>query len=126
MSQFVDLMTGLLFLGIAVAFFVLAWLFLRLARVLSRTEEAIKEVSEQVVPLIGKTHTTVDEINSQLAQLDVAVGDVSGITGELDQTTTVVTQGIRGGVIRLSSATTGLSRGVSTFFKGSKPSKEED
>lgn len=121
-----DLMTGLLFLGIAVAFFVLAWLFLRLARVLSRTEEAIKEVSEQVVPLIGKTHTTVDEINSQLAQLDVAVGDVSGITGELDQTTTVVTQGIRGGVIRLSSATTGFSRGVSTFFKGSKRSKEED
>lgn len=119
-------MTGLLFLGIAVAFFVLAWLFLRLARVLSRTEETIKEVSEQVVPLIGKTHTTVDEINSQLAQLDVAVGDVSGITGELDQTTTVVTQGIRGGVIRLSSATTGFSRGVSTFFKGSKPSKEED
>lgn len=126
MSQFVDLMTGLLFLGIAVAFFVLAWLFLRLARVFSRTEETIKEVSEQVVPLIGKTHTTVDEINSQLAQLDVAVGDVSGITGELDQTTTVVTQGIRGGVIKLSSATTGLSRGVSTFFTGGKPPKEDN
>lgn len=113
-------MTGLLFLGIAVAFFVLAWVFLRLARVFSRTEQSIKEVSDQVVPLIGKTHTTVEEINSQLSQLDTAVGDVSGITGELDQTTTVVTQGIRGGVIKLSSASTGLSRGLSTFFTGKK------
>ena len=120
MGAFVELMTGVLFAGIAVAFFVLAWLFLRLARIFSTTEQTIKDVSEQVVPLLGKTHITVDNINSQLSQLDTAVGDVAGITGELDQTTTVITQGVRGGVIRLSSATAGLSRGIGTFFKGNK------
>src|SRR3712207_2707958 len=93
-------------------------MFLRLARVFSTTEETIKEVSEQVVPLLGKTHVTVDNINSQLSQLDTAVGDVADISGELDQTGTVITRGVRGGVIGLSSATAGLSKGISAFFGG--------
>src|ERR671917_1279630 len=113
-------MKGILFAGIAVAFFVLAWMFLRLASIFSTTERTIKEVSEQVVPLLGKTHVTVDNINSQLSQLDEAVGDVAGITDELDQTTTVITRGVRGGVIKVSSATAGLSKGISAFFGGSE------
>src|ERR687891_17247 len=116
-------MKGLLFAGIAVAFFVLAWMFLRLARIFSTTEQTIKDVSGQVVPLLGKTHVTVDNINTQL---DEAVGDVAGMTGELDQTTAVITRGVRGGVIKVSSATAGISRGVSTFLGGEKrPEKEE-
>ncbi len=118
--MFVELMKGALFAALAVAFFVLAWMFLRLANIFSTTERAIKDVSEQVVPLIGKTHVTVDNINSQLSQLDTAVGDVADITGELDQTTTVITRGVRGGVIGLSSATAGLSKGISAFFGGQK------
>lgn len=121
-----ELMKGLLFAGIAVAFFLLAFAFLRLARIFSTTEKSIKDVSEQVVPLIGKTHVTVDNINSQLSQLDEAVGDVAGMTDELDQTTTVITRGVRGGIIRASSATAGLSRGISTFLGGEKRSEGED
>ena len=122
-------------MALAVAFLLLAWMFLRLARIFSTTEQTLKEVSEQVVPLLGKTHTTVDNINSQLSQLDTAVGDVAGITGELDQTTTVITRGVRGGVITLSSATAGLSKGLSTFFgrdsvsedkAGPEPGADED
>ena len=125
MDVFVELMKGVLFAGIAVAFFVLAWMFLRLARIFSTTERTIKDVSEQVVPLLGKTHVTVDSINSQLGRLDEAVGDVAGMTGELDQTTAVITRGVRSGVIRVSSATAGLSRGISTFLGGEKaPGKE--
>ena len=113
-------MKGVLFAGIAVAFFVLAWVFLRLARIFSTTERAIKDVSEQVVPLLGKTHVTVDNINSQLGRLDEAVGDVAGMTDELDQTTTVITRGVRSGVIKVSSATAGLSRGITTFLGGER------
>ena len=126
MDLFVELMKGLLYLGLAVAFFVLAWMFLRLASIFSTTEQSIKEVSDQVVPLIGKTHVTVDNINSQLSQLDTAVGDVAGITGELDQTTTVITRGVRSGVIRASSATAGLSRGISTFLGGRRSEEALD
>ena len=125
MDVFVELMKGVLFAGIAVAFFVLAWMFLRLARIFSTTERAIKDVSEQVVPLLGKTHVTVDNINSQLSQLDEAVGDVAGMTGELDQTTAVITKGVRSGVIRVSSATAGLSRGISTFLGGEQAPEKE-
>jgi hypothetical protein len=120
LDAFVELMKGILFAGIAVAFFVLAWVFLRLAGIFSTTERTIKDVSEQVVPLLGKTHVTVDNINSQLSQLDEAVGDVAGMTGELDQTTAVITKGVRSGVIRVSSATAGHSRGISTFLGGEK------
>ena len=126
MDAFVELMKGILFAGIAVAFFVLAWVFLRLARIFSTTERTIKDVSDQVVPLLGKTHVTVDNINSQLSQLDEAVGDVAGMTDELDQTTTVITRGVRSGVIKVSSATAGLSRGISTFIGGEKKPEEED
>ena len=125
MDAFVELMKGILFAGIAVSFFVLAWVFLRLARIFSTTERTIKDVSEQVVPLLGKTHVTLDNINSQLGTLDTAVGDVAGMTGELDQTTTVITRGVRGGVIKLSSATAGLSRGISTFIGGEKEPEKE-
>ena len=120
-------MKGILFAGIAISFFVLAWVFLRLSRIFSTTEQAIKDVSDQVVPLLGKTHVTVDNINSQLSQLDEAVGDVAGMTGELDQTTAVITKGVRGGVIKVSSATAGISRGISTFLGGEKePEKERE
>ena len=125
MDAFVELMKGVLFAGIAVAFFVLAWVFLRLARIFSTTERAIKDVSEQVVPLLGKTHVTVENINSQLSQLDEAVGDVAGMTDELDQTTTVITRGVRSGVIKVSSATAGLSRGISTFIGGERKPEGE-
>jgi len=125
LDLFVELMKGVLYAGIAVAFFVLAWMLLRLARIFSTTEKTIKDVSEQVVPLLGKTHVTVDNINSQLSQLDEAVGDVAGMTGELDQTTTVITRGVRGGVIKVSSATAGLSRGISTFLGGEMRTEKE-
>ena len=123
--MFVELMKGILYAGIAAAFFVLAWMFLRLARIFSTTEQTIKEVSEQVVPLLGKTHVTVDNINSQLSQLDEAVGDVAGITDELDQTTTVITRGVRGGVIKVSSATAGLSKGISAFFGSESRTRDQ-
>jgi hypothetical protein len=126
LDVFVELMKGILYAGIAVAFFVLAWMFLRLASIFSTTERTIKDVSEQVVPLLGKTHVTVDNINSQLSQLDEAVGDVAGMTGELDQTTTVITRGVRSGVIKVSSATAGLSRGISTFLGGEQRPDKED
>jgi hypothetical protein len=119
LEVFVELARGALFVALAAAFLVLAWMFLRLASIFSTTEKTIKEVSEQVVPLLGKTHVTVDNINSQLSQLDEAVGDVADITGELDQTTAVITRGVRGGVIKVSSATAGLSKGISAFFGGS-------
>ena len=125
MDAFVELMKGILFAGIAISFFVLAWVFLRLSRIFSTTEQAIKDVSDQVVPLLGKTHVTVDNINSQLTQLDEAVGDVAGMTGELDQTTAVITKGVRGGVIKVSSATAGISRGISTFLGGEKDREKE-
>jgi uncharacterized protein YoxC len=126
LDTFVELMKGILFAGIAVAFFVLAWMFLRLARIFSTTEKTIREVAEQVVPLLGKTHVTLDNVNSQLSQLDEAVGDVAGMTDELDQTTTVITRGVRNGVIKVSSATAGLSRGISTFIGGEKKAEKED
>jgi hypothetical protein len=113
---FVELMKGLLYAGLALAFFLLAFAFLRLAGIFSAAEKSINEISEQVVPLVGKTHLTVDNINSQLSQLDSAVGDVADITGELDQTTTVITRGVRGGVIGLSSATAGLRGGLGALF----------
>ncbi len=125
MDVFVELAQGAFFVALAVSFFVLAWMFLRLARIFSATEKTIREVSEQVVPLLGKTHVTVDNINSQLSQLDEAVGDVAGITDELDQTTTVITRGVRGGVIKVSSATAGLSKGISAFFGGSDTPAED-
>ena len=125
LDVFVELAKGAFFVALAVAFFVLAWMFLRLARIFSVTEKTIKEVSEQVVPLIGKTHVTVDNINSQLSALDEAVGDVAGITDELDQTTTVITRGVRGGVIKVSSATAGLSKGISAFFGSENRSKNQ-
>jgi uncharacterized protein YoxC len=124
LEVFVELAKGALFVALALAFLVLAWMFLRLASIFSTTEKTLKEVSEQVVPLLNKTHVTVDNINSQLSQLDEAVGDVTDITGELDQTTAVITRGVRGGVIRVSSATAGLSKGISAFFGGSGDQKK--
>ncbi len=120
LDVFVELAKGALFVALSVAFLVLAWMFFRLARIFSATEKTIREVAEQVVPLLGKTHVTVDNINSQLGTLDEAVEDVAGITDELDQTTTVITRGVRGGVIKVSSATAGLSKGISAFFGGSE------
>ena len=124
LEAFVNLAQGVLFVALAVAFLVLAWMFLRLASIFSTTEKTIKEVSEEVLPLLGKTHVTVDNINSQLSQLDEAVGDVADITGELDQTTTVITRGVRGGVIKVSSATAGLSKGISAFFGSGDRAKD--
>src|SRR3712207_9470963 len=109
-------MKGMFFAGIAVAFFVLAWMFLRLAGVFSTTERTIKEISDQVVPLLGKTHITVDNINSQLSQLDEAVGDVAGRSDETDHTTPGITPGGRGRGIKDPPPAAGGLRGITPLF----------
>ena len=56
----------------------------------------------------------------------IYVAYLTWFQGELDQTTAVITRGVRGGVITVSSATAGISRGLSTFLGGEKrPEREE-
>ena len=71
---------------------------------------------DAIMPLIGLL------IGREIGE---AVGDVAGMTGELDQTTAVITKGVRGGVIKISSATAGISRGISTFLGGEKAQERE-
>ena len=68
----------------------LAYMLLRLAGVLGEVGAMIRGTGEEVVPLLRRVQTTVDEVNANLSNVDEITEDVAGMTGALESTTVAV------------------------------------
>ena len=109
---------GLIAAGVfAVLVAFLAIPLIKLGRVFDETTLAIRDLSQNVTPLLEETTSTVAQTNHQLATLDTITTNVADVTGNVSAMVALVAATVGGPLIKLA----GLSAGVRAAFRAAKP-----
>ena len=108
---------GIFFLLAGVGF---AYACLRLAGLFSQLTVMVGDVDREVVPILNRLQTTVDEVNSELGKIDEITGSVVTVTGTLEHTTTAVHSAIGAPIKAAASVSAGVSQAFSTFLGGKR------
>jgi hypothetical protein len=106
---------GLIAAGVfAVLVGLLAVPLLKLGRVFDETSAAIREVSENVTPLLEEATVTISETNRQLAHVDAITSSVEEVTGNVSALVALFAATVGGPLIRIA----GFSAGVRAAIAG--------
>jgi hypothetical protein len=114
-GAFMRVAIGIFFIlfGIGVGF-----ALLRLAGVFGELSGMLHDVNGEVVPILSRLQTTVDEVNSELGKIDEITGSVVAVTETIEHTTTAVHSAISSPVKRVAGLAAGFEEAVTTFFRG--------
>jgi uncharacterized protein YoxC len=108
---------GLIAAGVfAVLVGLLAVPLIKLGRVFDETSTAIRDLNENVTPLLEEATTTMSESNKQLARLDAITGDVAEATGNLNALVALFAASVGGPLIKIAA----FSAGVRAAIRGPK------
>ena len=81
---------------------------LKLGRVFDEASSAIRELSDNVTPLIDEATTTLTESNKQLARVDAITSDVAEATANIAALVAVVSASIGRPLVRIATLATGV------------------
>lgn len=106
---------GLVAAGIfAVLVGLLAVPLIKLGRVFDETSAAIRELSDNVTPLLEEATTTVSETNKQLARVDAITSSVEEATSNVSSLVALFAATVGGPLIKIA----GFSAGVRAAITG--------
>lgn len=106
---------GLVAAGIfAVLVGLLAVPLIKLGRVFDETSTAIRELSDNVTPLLEEATTTVSETNKQLARVDAITSSVEEATSNVSSLVALFAATVGGPLIKIA----GFSAGVRAAITG--------
>jgi len=109
---------GLIAAGVfAILVALLAIPLVKLGRVLDETGTAIRELSDNVTPLLEEATTTISESNKQLVRLDTITGDIAETTGNVTALVSLFAASVGGPLIKVAA----FSAGVRAAFSGRAP-----
>jgi len=109
---------GLIAAGIfAILVALLAIPLVKLGRVLDETGRAIRELSDNVTPLLEEATTTISESNKQLVRIDTITGDIAETTGNVTALVSLFAASVGGPLIKVAA----FSAGVRAAFSGGIP-----
>jgi len=109
---------GLIAAGVfAVLVALLAIPLFKLGKVLDETSAAIRELSENVTPLLEEATTTISESNKQIVRLDTITGDIAETTGNVTALVALFAASVGGPLIKVAA----FSAGVRAAFSGFAP-----
>ena len=109
---------GLIAAGIfAILVALLAIPLVKLGRVLDETGRAIRELSDNVTPLLEEATTTISESNKQLVRVDTITGDIAETTGNVSALVALFAASVGGPLIKMAA----FSAGVRAAFSGRAP-----
>lgn len=112
---------GLIAAGVfAVLVGLLAIPLLKLGRVFDETSAAIREVKENVTPLLEEATTTVSETNKQLVRVDWITSSVEEATGNVSALVALFAATVGGPLIKVA----GFSAGVRAAVGGLRPGRK--
>ena len=86
---------------------------LKLGRVFDQTTTAIRDLSENVTPLLAETTSTLQQTNQQLARVDTITGHVADVTGNVSALVALFAATVGGPLIKIA----GFSAGVRAAFR---------
>ncbi|MEN9737682.1 MAG: hypothetical protein RJA26_915 [Actinomycetota bacterium] len=106
---------------IAASGFVLLVLFIgvplvKLGRVLDETRESLRNISEEVTPLLSELTDTVQATNKQLAKVDVITENVSEVTGNVSALVSLFSSAVGSPLMKIA----GIANGVRSILKSKK------
>jgi len=95
----------------ALALFVifLAVPLLKLGKLLDETTEAVKEINDNLPPLLSGLNVTVEETNKQLAKIDVITDNVADISNNFQSLVAVFSASVGSPLLKLAGYLKGLS-----------------
>lgn len=93
----------------------LAYLFLRMAGVFARLGVSVTRITDEVVPILNKTQTTVDGVNLELARVDEIMKTAVGATKGAERTVQTVSSAVTMPVRRISGLAAGAREAVATL-----------
>lgn len=96
----------------------LGYALLRLAGLFGQLTTMVGDVDREVVPILNRLQTTVDEVNSELGKIDEITGTVVTVTGTLEHTTVAMQNAVSAPIKAAASVSAGVSEAFSTFLGG--------
>jgi uncharacterized protein YoxC len=107
---------GLIAAGIfAILVGLLAVPLVKLGRVFDETSKAIRDLGENVTPLLEEATTTISESNKQLGRLDTITGDIAETTGNVTALVSLFAASVGGPLIKIAAFSAGVRAAIGAF-----------
>ncbi|MQA85429.1 MAG: DUF948 domain-containing protein [Streptosporangiales bacterium] len=90
----------------------LAYVLIKLARVLDQTTKLLASVEERTAPLLDEMATTVARTNDQLDRVDLITRNVQSVTDNVTGLTGLVTSAVGRPIVRVAAFGYGLRRAI--------------
>jgi uncharacterized protein YoxC len=126
----VAMSTPSLVLRYATAFFLvvvavaMAYALVRTGQTLARVEKMIEDVDKEIVPILGKAGTTLDEVNAELHQVGEIPTSVADMAQKIEAMTRAVESAVSLPARKAAAFGAGVSQAVSSFVKRGGEGKE--
>jgi uncharacterized protein YoxC len=85
---------------------------LKLGRLLDETTESVKEINNQLPPLLSGLNTTVEETNKQLAKIDAITENVADVSANIQSLVAVFSASVGSPLLKLA----GYLKGFTSFL----------
>jgi uncharacterized protein YoxC len=89
---------------------------IKLGRLLDETSASVREISEEVAPLLTGLSETVTETNKQLAKIDVITDNAAQISQNVSSLVAVFTASVGSPLVKLA----GFAKSISGMFLNNK------
>lgn len=105
---------GLIAAGIfAILVGLLAVPLVKLGRVFDETSKAIRDLGENVTPLLEEATTTISESNKQLGRVDTITSDIAETTGNVTALVSLFAASVGGPLIKVAAFSAAVRAGIS-------------
>jgi uncharacterized protein YoxC len=112
---------GLIAAGVfAVLVGLLAIPLLKLGKVFDETSSAIRDVSENITPLLEEATTTISETNKQLARVDSITSSVEEATSNVSSLVALFAATVGGPLIKIAGFSAGVRAAIVGLRNGKK------
>jgi uncharacterized protein YoxC len=98
------------FWGVLVCF--LAYVLVKLGKVIGETAKLINGVADQTVPLLGEVTTSVVQVNAELTRVDTIAANVEEISGNARALTALFSATLGSPVIKVAAFSYGVRRAM--------------
>jgi uncharacterized protein YoxC len=98
------------FWGVLVCF--LAYVLVKLGRVIGETAKLINGVADQTVPLLGEVTTSVVQVNAELTRVDAIAANVEEISGNAKAMTSLFAATLGSPIIKVAAFSYGVRRAM--------------
>jgi hypothetical protein len=91
----------------------IAFVLVKLGRVVDEAGKLVSGVTDQTVPLIGEVTTSVVHVNAELDRVDAITANVQTVTGNISALTSVFAATLGSPVIKVAAFSYGVRRALS-------------